>query len=421
MYVYNEELPCGPTPPHYQLFKSGDGFSIHTCKTKSTRNPLYRWVVGEGGISEFAFSPCCKYLAVAGQDGYLRVFNYDSMELVGLMKSYFGGLLCVCWSPDSRYIVVGGEDDLVTVWSLHEKRVICRGQGHRSWVNAVAFDPYTTSYMEEDGMPDFMGSDDDFVHNGGRPSNLLQEALRASVHSNTSKTSGKSASEQGALSPNIVSYRFGSVGQDTQLCLWDLTEDVLRQPFGRHRTSTIISHSAFPMPNLVPNSTMGHGLSNSVPHKDSNSVDISSHHHNTSHNTPSSSSFTQKFATLALGERGKDKDDKKDHKRNFSLGSRSGDKLPVVKANHSKGDDAIRLLGTMACPQMLDVPLLEALVCKKVAMERLTALVFREECIVMACQEGFVYTWARPGKVVRILRNVFSAEFRLDFLFLLDL
>src|SRR5690606_39020919 len=28
---------------------------------------------------------------------------------------------------------------------------------------------------------------------------------------------------------NITSYRIGSVGQDTQICLWDLTDDVIRQ------------------------------------------------------------------------------------------------------------------------------------------------------------------------------------------------
>nr|KAG5714457.1 hypothetical protein BaRGS_006903 [Batillaria attramentaria] len=53
-------------------------------------------------------------------------------------------------SEDGKYIVTGGEDDLVTVWAFHEKRVICRGHGHRSWVNVVAFDEYTCmSYRKE--------------------------------------------------------------------------------------------------------------------------------------------------------------------------------------------------------------------------------------------------------------------------------
>ena len=41
-----------------------------------------------------------------------------------------------------RYIVTGGEDDLVTVWSLSHQRVIARGEGHKSWVTMVSFDPY---------------------------------------------------------------------------------------------------------------------------------------------------------------------------------------------------------------------------------------------------------------------------------------
>jgi WD40 repeat protein len=55
-----------------------------------------RWSIGSGSINEFAFSPDHILLAVVSQDGFLRIFNYEKMELVAYMKSYFGGLLCVC-------------------------------------------------------------------------------------------------------------------------------------------------------------------------------------------------------------------------------------------------------------------------------------------------------------------------------------
>lgn len=155
LYLYNEELPCSTSPPNYQLFKSGEGYAIHVCKTKSTRNPLYRWVIGceNCSINQFAFSPCHLYLAVVSQDGFLRVFHYDTMELVGIARSYFGGLLCVCWSPDSKYVAVGGEDDLVTIWSFLDKQIIARGQGHHSWINVVSFDPFTSSVPPADQSP----------------------------------------------------------------------------------------------------------------------------------------------------------------------------------------------------------------------------------------------------------------------------
>jgi WD40 repeat protein len=59
------------------------------------------------------------------------------MELLGCMRSYFGALLCCAWSPDAKYVATGGEDDLLTVYSVHEKRVVCRGHGHRSWIAQV--------------------------------------------------------------------------------------------------------------------------------------------------------------------------------------------------------------------------------------------------------------------------------------------
>lgn len=92
----------------------------------------------DGAINEFAFSPDGRLLAVVTQGGFLRVFSYHSMEMMGLLRSYFGGLLCLAWSPDAKYIVTGGEDDMVTVYSVIEKRLVCRGQGHKSWVSQVS-------------------------------------------------------------------------------------------------------------------------------------------------------------------------------------------------------------------------------------------------------------------------------------------
>ena len=69
MYLYHDELPCPPGPVQYQLFKHGDGYTIHTCKTKSSRNPVYKWTIGSGAVHEFAFSNVqeAKFLAVVSQ------------------------------------------------------------------------------------------------------------------------------------------------------------------------------------------------------------------------------------------------------------------------------------------------------------------------------------------------------------------
>lgn len=464
LYLYNEELLCGTTAPHYQSFKSGDGYAIYTCKTKSTRNPLYRWVIGAEGccINEFAFSPCGTNLAVVSQDGFLRVFQYNTMELVGSARSYFGGFLCVCWSPDGRYVVVGGEDDLVTIWSFHEKRVVARGQGHHSWVSVVAFDPYTTSYGDHD--PDFSGSDDETMpHNNHnhfheskshRLSTTSQGGGGGGIHSNRNSCGSELRMSGGTC------YRLGSVSQDTQLCLWDITEDVLRQPVcAKQRPSIIgsgistnLSSSATFNSGNGATATANHHLNSNAKHNNLNNVNYkenASGNNETSNNSTSTNaavatvnSLTQRLAGLGFGERKGD-----NHKRNFSLTMRGstgataataaannsttavvqnsgGDKAGTGNSTNTNNslnnsvssaglvggtgskkvssvmDDPMRLIGTAWCPRFDECPVLEPLVCKKLAHERLTELVFREDCFVTACQDGYVYTWARPGHMV---------------------
>lgn len=56
---------------------------------------------------------------------------------------------------------------------------------------------------------------------------------------------------------------------------------------------------------------------------------------------------------------------------------------------------------------MEEVTIIEPLICKKIAHERLTGLEFREDCVITACQEGFILTWARPGKVSCAVSSVY--------------
>ncbi|CAH0400407.1 unnamed protein product [Chilo suppressalis] len=396
LYVYNEELTCGTTAPHYQLFKQGDGYSIHTCRTKSTRNPLYRWVIGAEGscINEFAFSPCGTNLAVVSQDGFLRVFHYDTMELIGRARSYFGGFLCVCWSPDGKYVVVGGEDDLVTVWSFSELRVVARGQGHRSWVSVVAFDPYVVSFTEPESEE---GIEDD-----------------------------RQKSE------SVQCYRLGSVSQDTQLCLWDLTEDVLKPPVRARASAHLSPNSQTFLPNGIPGVKVPTKVtkSNKIGHKHAelsgqataagepsgakqatktkaNNVSTLNISVGKAKEESSGSlgvnSLTQRLAGFSFGDR------RSDHRRNFSLTSKPAEQktsasntvaLRGKSAGAASNDsyDPLKLIGTPSCPRFDECPVLEPLVCKKIAHERLTALLFRAEYLVTACADGCVNTWARPAR-----------------------
>ncbi|GMT10947.1 hypothetical protein PFISCL1PPCAC_2244 [Pristionchus fissidentatus] len=392
MYLYHEEIPCAAVTPTYQLFKQGDKFSVFTCKTKTSRNPVYKWQIGKGGaIHQFAFSPVDQnIMATVGHDGYLRIFNYHSMELLSFMKSYFGGLLCLSWSPDGALIATGGEDDLLTVYSFSERRVVCRGLGHKSWISQVSFDPHAC--VLEEGTASGIGavSEEEGAIRTRRCGTTLSSA--STSMSRLSSTSGVATlALAGTSTPNGsmhntsangppaigVSYRLGSVGHDTQLCLWDVTDDVLKQPLNsqRHRNSTLIT----PLGDLQISPD---GVASSVSPgsvgamKDSKRKKLQR-------------KGLAAFAAVKLG--GNSERRSREAASSSSSGGDAIDGSPIA-AEESK------LLGTRFCPRMSELPVIEPLICKKIAHERLTVLEFRKDCFVTACQEGFICTWARPGK-----------------------
>lgn len=440
LYTYLANSESQVLAPQYQLIKQGESYTYYTCKTKPPRNPISKCSLTTGAVNEFSFSPCGEFLAVVSQDGFLRIFNFESMDLTGTAKSYFGGLHCVCWSPDGRYVVIGGEDDLVHVYSVNENRIVLRGQGHRSWVSVVMFDLYNLSYGDVPDGLDFSGSDDEGAGGGGMlpvglnsqhsvtgggisdlsnssslnivrgakctvppqtsegPDNCNDNATlnsgRNSETQDTSENSGagekqKNFSRENSLhEQNVTCYRFGSVGQDTSLCLWDFTEDLvkthLRKINRKKEEQNRTTVNEVPEPSPANNSAV---------------------QNNTVEKNNSSSSLTHKLASLNFGGISKDSSG---HKRAFSLPSRSEKKEANIRVGGSLTKSGVQqfqdhkpkdLIGTPGCPRLSETPVMEPIVMKKVAHERLTSLVFRQDSLVTACQDGYVCTWARPGHI----------------------
>lgn len=489
LYLYKDDLPCGPVAPTYQLYKQSEGVVVHTCKTKTNRNPIYKWTIGTQladnitsnslgsssslqnienescSLNEFAFSPCAKYLACVSQDGFLRVYCYDTMELVGRARSYYGGLSCVCWSPDGKYVVTGGEDDLITVWSFVERRVVARGMGHKSWVSVVAFDSYYTGYDLKD--TDVDNDDDDEDEDGkevddrdlegegeeededeirrldgtdsprprvNRLNNLGDDRKESSSYHNSHirnincspSNCNLNSERRNSNTPSLTSYRFGSVGQDTQLCLWDLNDDLLKQPIAKSKMNTItgavsaINLSA--APNQASPSDCDLSSTNQQQQKalDANtssdttkmagnpSNNINSELNNAKDNGTVASgggflltkggSFTKTFSLV--GKRDKRNSSQRNALSSVSQkGPNSKNNTDVYNSNSNRlVEDPTKLLGSPICPRMNEVPLLEPSVCKKISVERLTSLIFCKGGFITSCQDGYVFSWARPSR-----------------------
>ncbi|GBF89015.1 hypothetical protein Rsub_01514 [Raphidocelis subcapitata] len=178
-------------------------------------------VPGSCGANDAAFSPDGGRLAVACRDGSVRLLDWPSGQCVAGYRSYYGAALCCCWSPDGRLVASGGEDDLVAVYSVPDRRVVAFGEGHSSYVSRVAFDAW--------GCGGGGG-----VGGGGADAGGMGGAAAAAATERT--------------------YRLGSCGQDTALCLWDLVieEDAayFNQATGQAGIKRVASSSHVPIPKV---------------------------------------------------------------------------------------------------------------------------------------------------------------------------
>ncbi|KAL8632627.1 hypothetical protein Q9189_001631 [Teloschistes chrysophthalmus] len=193
LIVYDKERDDAAFVPEesspFKNFTQGldtDYRPLHVTKSVNSRNqksnPVASWKISNHRINDFAFAPDHRHLAVVTEDGYLHIIDYLNEQLSDIYPSYYGAFLCVCWSPDGRYILTGGQDDLVSIWSLAERRLVARCPGHHSWVSCVAFDPWRCDDRN---------------------------------------------------------YRFGSVGEDRRLLLWDFNVGMLHRPKAVRTLSTL--------------------------------------------------------------------------------------------------------------------------------------------------------------------------------------
>ncbi|CAF1206415.1 unnamed protein product, partial [Didymodactylos carnosus] len=340
------------------------------------------------------------------------------------------------WSPDGRYVATGGEDDFLTIFSLdndQQHRVVCRGHGHTSWINSISFDPSMSAKIYYS------------LHHSSLPSSERRANVCESTISNSSSASSAESHDPPPWSsdkcfengmPSIF-YRVVSVGQDNRLCMWDITEDILK-------VNNKLSHQR-QRSSLYPPVLMS-SLSNSSCQSTTNGHSSQSDTSMNPTQTTSKTSFSSLTNRLSFTRNSKVNKTETITDHTCSNGSQPSTtttkklrKIPSVPNNSQKNkatavntttdgspttanvnvqtnlnnnslprrtnaDLTKNTFGTHLCPKLGDIQLIEPAVIESISTERVTSIIFRENCFITASQDGIIAVWEKP-KATKSMRD----------------
>jgi WD40 repeat protein len=108
---------------------------------------------GSTGVNAVAWSPKTNYIAIAGSDGIVHLWDWQitaSLGAISIEKTPFvghasGGLTenvnAIVWFPDGTKLASGGDDKTVQIWDFATSARIYTYNGHNGSVNSVACSP----------------------------------------------------------------------------------------------------------------------------------------------------------------------------------------------------------------------------------------------------------------------------------------
>src|SRR5215472_11775160 len=91
---------------------------------------LYTYRGHHNGIAAVAWSPNGKYIASAGFDKTVQVWNALTGQLYTVYRGHTNWVTAVSWSPDGKYIASAGFDKTVQIWEALTGRHILTYHGH---------------------------------------------------------------------------------------------------------------------------------------------------------------------------------------------------------------------------------------------------------------------------------------------------
>jgi WD40 repeat protein len=64
------------------------------------------------------FSPVDRWVASAGGDGSVRLWDLAQAKIIKMIQAHQGAVTCLAFSPDGKWLITGGLDAMIKLWNL---------------------------------------------------------------------------------------------------------------------------------------------------------------------------------------------------------------------------------------------------------------------------------------------------------------
>ena len=122
------------------------------------------------GVLTLAFSPCGKFLATAGEDNTIRLWDSPDGIEIQTIQAHKGDIRCVAFDPDGDVFASASWDKTIRIWQTSDCATLAEASNHEGAVNCLAF--------SQDGKLLFSGSDDGTIKIFSSPQGSLKDTLK---------------------------------------------------------------------------------------------------------------------------------------------------------------------------------------------------------------------------------------------------